>query len=108
MEALMQRYKSLAQLLRYRRHLLIFSKSFTTRRSNKHMTDKEQTRRQAFVKQVRKVLGPKLGDLSQKQKDLLDRGLTEIFAENRPVTDAELAGQLELVELAAPRELKAA
>jgi CRISPR/Cas system endoribonuclease Cas6 (RAMP superfamily) len=72
------------------------------------MMQTEQTRRQAFVEQVRKVLGPKLGDLSQKQKDLLDRGLTEIFAENRPVTDAELEGQLELVELAAPRELEAA
>lgn len=72
------------------------------------MTDAEQTRRQAFVEQVRKVLGPKLENLSQKQEDLLDLGLDKLFAKNRPVTDEELEGQLELVELAAPRELEAA
>ena len=72
------------------------------------MTEEEQARLQAFVEQVRKVLGPQLETLSQKQEDLLNLGLDQLFAENRPVTDAELEGQLELVELAAPRELEAA
>ena len=72
------------------------------------MTEEEQTRRQAFVEQVRKVLGPQLPTLSEKQRDLLNLGLDQLFAENRPVTDAELEGQLELVELVAPRELEAA
>lgn len=68
----------------------------------------EQTRRQAFVEQVRKVLGPQLETLSQRQEDLLNLSLDQLLAENRPVTDEELEGQLELVELAAPRELEAA
>ena len=72
------------------------------------MMQTEQTRRQAFVEQVRKVLGPQLETLSQRQEDLLNLSLDQLLAENRPVTDEELEGQLELVELAAPRELEAA
>lgn len=72
------------------------------------MTDKEQTRRQAFVEQLRRVLGPKLADLSTRQRDLLDLSLDQLFAENRPVTDEELEGQLEVAQLVAPVELEAA
>lgn len=57
----------------------------------------EQQRRQAFVEQVRRVLGPSLKDLSQRQEDLLDAGVSDLFRRNRPVSDEELLGQLELV-----------
>ena len=57
----------------------------------------EQPRRQEFVEQVRRVIGPQLKDLSQRQKDLLDAGLTDLFRKNRPVTDDELLGELELI-----------
>jgi hypothetical protein len=57
----------------------------------------EQQPRQAFVAQVRQVIGPKLADLSPRQKDLLDVSLTKLFNLNRPVSDAEIQGRLELV-----------
>jgi len=54
-------------------------------------------RRQAFVEQVRRAIGPSLKDLSQRQEDLLDASLTRLFREDRPVSDEELEGQLELI-----------
>ena len=57
----------------------------------------EQQRRQAFVEQVRRVIGPRLKELSQRQEDLLDAAVSDLFRENRPVSDEELLGQLELV-----------
>jgi hypothetical protein len=54
-------------------------------------------RRQAFVEQVRRAIGSKLKDLSPRQKDLLDASLTKLYRENRPVSDAEIQGRLELV-----------
>ena len=68
----------------------------------------DQILRQAFAEQVRKVLGPKLGSLSEKQKDLLDQGLVDLYEQGKPVTDQQLLGELELVALAAPRDLEAA
>lgn len=61
------------------------------------MMQTEQQRRQAFVAQVRQVIGPRLKDLSQRQKDLLDAGVSDLFRQNRRVTDEELLGELELV-----------
>ena len=57
----------------------------------------EQQRRQAFVEQVRRVIGPNLKDLSQRQKDLLDAGVSDLYRLNRQVSDEELLGELELV-----------
>jgi hypothetical protein len=57
----------------------------------------EQQQRQAFVEQVRRAIGPKLKDLSQRQKDLLDASLTRLFNKKRPVSDAEIEGRLELI-----------
>ena len=57
----------------------------------------EQQRRQAFVEQVRRVIGPSLKDLSQRQKDLLDAGVSDLYRLNRQVSDEELLGELELV-----------
>jgi len=57
----------------------------------------EQQRRQAFVEQVRQVIGPRLKELSQRQEDLLDAAVSDLFRENRPVSDEEILGQLELV-----------
>ena len=57
----------------------------------------EQPRRQEFVEQVRRAIGPRLKDLSQRQKDLLDAALSDLFRENRSVTDDEIEGQLELI-----------
>ena len=57
----------------------------------------EQQRRQAFVGQVRQVIGPRLKELSQRQEDLLDAAVSDLFRENRPVSDEEILGQLELV-----------
>lgn len=57
----------------------------------------EQQRRQAFVDQVRRVIGPNLNQLSQRQKDLLDAAVSDLFRQNRMVTDEELEGQLELI-----------
>ncbi len=57
----------------------------------------EEQRRQAFVEQVRRVLGPILKDLSDRQKDLLEAGVSELFRRNRLVSDEELLGALELV-----------
>ena len=72
------------------------------------MMQTEQARRQAFVEQVRRVLGQRLETLSQRQEDLLNLSLDQLFAENRPVTDEELEGQLEVAQLVAPVELEAA
>ena len=58
----------------------------------------EQQRRQAFVEQVRQVIVPKVKDFSQRQKDLLDASLTRLYQENRPVSDAELEGAVELIQ----------
>ena len=64
----------------------------------------EQQRRQAFVEQVRRVIGPHLKDLSKRQKDLLDAGVSDLYRENRPISDDELLGELELVvDLISPR-----
>ncbi len=64
----------------------------------------EQQRRQAFVEQVRRAIGPSLKDLSQRQKDLLDAAVSDLYRQNRPVTDEELLGQLELVtDFVSPR-----
>jgi hypothetical protein len=57
----------------------------------------EQPRRQEFVEQVRRAIGPNLKDLSQRQEDLLDAALSDLFRKNRPVTDDEIKGQLELI-----------
>ena len=57
----------------------------------------EQQRRQAFVEQVRRAIGPSLKDLSQRQKDLLDASVSKLFRQNRPVTDDEIKGRLELI-----------
>lgn len=57
----------------------------------------EEQRLQEFVEQVRRAIGPKLEELSQRQADLLDASLTKLFNLNRPVTDAELRGRLDLV-----------
>lgn len=57
----------------------------------------EEQRLQAFAGQVRQAIGPKLKELSQRQKDLLDASLTKLFNLNRPVSDAEIQGRLELV-----------
>ena len=64
----------------------------------------EQQRRQAFVEQVRRVIVPHLKDLSKRQKDLLDAGVSDLYRENRPISDEELLGELELVvDLISPR-----
>ena len=64
----------------------------------------EQQRRQAFVEQVRRVIGPSLKDLSQRQKDLLDAGVSDLYRLNRPVSDEELLGELELItDFVSPR-----
>ena len=57
----------------------------------------DEQRLQAFAAQVRQAIGPKLEELSQRQEDLLDASLTKLFNLNRPVTDAEIRGRLELV-----------
>ncbi len=57
----------------------------------------EDHRREAFVEQVRRAIGSKLKELSQRQKDLLDASLTKLYRENRPVSDAEIRGRLELI-----------
>ena len=57
----------------------------------------EQQPRQAFVAQVRQAIGPKLKDLSPRQKDLLDASLTKLYRKGRPVSDEEIQGKLELV-----------
>jgi hypothetical protein len=57
----------------------------------------EQQRRKAFVEQVRQAIGPSLEELSQRQEDLLDASLTKLFNENRPVSNKEIEGRLELV-----------
>lgn len=57
----------------------------------------EQPRRQEFVAQVRRVIGPQLKDLSQRQKDLLDASLTRLYRKERPVTDDEILGSLEMI-----------
>nr|WP_213395328.1 hypothetical protein [Yoonia sp.] len=61
------------------------------------MMQTEEQRLQEFVEQVRRAIGPKLEELSQRQADLLDASLTKLFNLNRPVTDAELRGRLDLV-----------
>jgi len=57
----------------------------------------EEQQLQEFAGQVRQAIGPKLKELSQRQKDLLDASLTKLFNLDRPVTDAEIRGRLELV-----------
>lgn len=57
----------------------------------------EEQRLQEFAEQVRRAIGPKLEELSPRQEDLLDASLTKLFNLNRPVTDAELQGRLDLV-----------
>tara|TARA_R110000744_G_scaffold68266_5_gene138924 strand:- start:551 stop:841 length:291 start_codon:yes stop_codon:yes gene_type:complete len=57
----------------------------------------EQQPRQAFVAQVRQAIGPKLKDLSPRQKDLLDASLTKLYRKGRQVSDQEIQGKLELV-----------
>lgn len=57
----------------------------------------EEQRSQEFVAQVRRAIGSKLEDLSPRQEDLLDASLTKLFNLNRPVSDAEIQGRLELV-----------
>ena len=57
----------------------------------------EEQRLQEFPEQVRRAIGPKLEELSPRQEDLLDASLTKLFNLNRPVTDAELQGRLDLV-----------
>ena len=56
-----------------------------------------EQRRQAFVEQVRRVLGPSFKEMSQRQLDLLDAGVSELYRLNRSVSNEELLGQLELV-----------
>ena len=64
----------------------------------------EQPRRQAFVEQVRRVIGPHLKGLSQRQKDLLDAAVSDLYRLKRPVSDEELLGELELVtDFVSPR-----
>ena len=61
-------------------------------------------RRQAFVEQVRRAIGPKLSELSQRQKDLLDASLTSLFKKGRLVSDEEIEGRLELItDFVSPR-----
>lgn len=57
----------------------------------------EQQQLQAFAEQVRRAIGPKLSELSPRQKDLLDASLTRLFRKGRPVSDEEIKGKLELV-----------
>ncbi len=57
----------------------------------------EQQRRQEFVEQIRRVLGDRLGTLSERQKGLLNEGLEELLQKRRPVTDAELEGEYEMI-----------
>lgn len=57
----------------------------------------EQQRRQDFVAQVRRAIGSSLKDLSQRQKDLLDGAVSDLYRQNRPVSDEEIQGELELI-----------
>lgn len=61
------------------------------------MADFEGMRRLDFIDQVRRVIGPKLSELSQRQKDLLDASLTRLFKKGRPVSDAEIEGRFEMI-----------
>ena len=68
----------------------------------------EQPRRLEFVEQVRRVIGPNLSDLSQRQKDLLDAALSDLFREERPISDEEMLGELELItEFVSPKKHEA-
>ncbi len=57
----------------------------------------EQQRRQDFVAQVRQAIGPKLKGLSQRQEDLLDGAVSDLYRQNRAVSDEEIQGELELI-----------
>ncbi len=57
----------------------------------------QEQRRHAFVEQVRRVLVPYFKGMSPRQMDLLDAGVSELYRQNRLVSDDELLGQLELV-----------
>ncbi len=57
----------------------------------------EQQRRQDFVAQVRRAIGSSLKDLSQRQKDLLDGAVSDLYRQNRPISDEEIQGELEVI-----------
>ena len=57
----------------------------------------EQQRRQDFVAQVQRAIGSSLKELSQRQEDLLDGAVSELYRANRPVSDEEIQGELELI-----------
>lgn len=59
----------------------------------------EEERRALFVEQVRKVLSPYFAEMSDNQKHLLDASLTKLFRKGRDVTDEEILGRFEMINL---------
>ncbi len=58
--------------------------------------EQDQQSRMTFVQDVRRVLGGRLADLSERQKELLDRSLGRLLDKGK-WTDDELEGKFEMI-----------
>ena len=67
----------------------------------------EEERRSLFVKQVGRVLSPYFEELTDRQEQLLDAALGDLFKKGRPVTDEEILGCHEMItEYVSPRAIE--